>query len=317
MDSQQIIAPSRAPSDGLSDAQSHAPSRAARPRGRSGGVLHVNVRHTSHFTVVGNHLAQHQELSLVAIGLAVHIQSLHDGAKIGIKFLVERFPESEYRIAAALRELEAKGYLRRTRERLSTGRMITRTTSYNQPCAQSAGPPVPLPNRTGRTDRAPAPPPVTAPAPVEAPAPTPTPVPAPTRAPVLAQRPPRPQTPPGPAPHGAASALLLGLRREAAVLVLSESDIRSLTPAVTTWLERGASPASVTRVLTTDLPAPLKYPAKLLAHRLSTQLPAPVPAARVCPPPVPLQNCDDCDRAFRAPEPGSCGECRSELSATA
>ncbi|MFG2598341.1 helix-turn-helix domain-containing protein [Streptomyces sp. NPDC048462] len=303
----------------MSDAPPSAPSRAARPRGRSGGVLHVNVRHTSHFTVVGNHLSQHQELSLVAIGLAVHIQSLPDGAKIGIKFLVERFPESEYRIAEALRELETKGYLRRTRERLSTGRMITRTTSYNQPCAQSADPPVTLPNRTGRTDRAPAPPPVAAPAPApaEAPAPTPTPTPAPAPVPVLAQLPPRPQTPPGPAPHGAASALLLGLRREAAVLVLSESDIRSLTPAVTTWLERGATPASVTRVLTTDLPAPLKYPAKLLAHRLSTQLPAPVPAARVSPPPVPLQNCDDCDRAFRAPAPGSCGECLSELSATA
>ncbi|TLQ45507.1 hypothetical protein FEF34_23080 [Streptomyces marianii] len=32
--------------------------------------------HTSGFTVVGNHLAQHRGLSCLAIGLAVHIQSL-------------------------------------------------------------------------------------------------------------------------------------------------------------------------------------------------------------------------------------------------
>ncbi|ROQ82160.1 hypothetical protein EDD95_1767 [Streptomyces sp. CEV 2-1] len=320
MDSQQIIAPSRAP---------------------SGGVLHVNVRHTSHFTVVGNHLAQHQDLSLVAIGLATHIQSLPAGAKVGIKFLVERFPESEARIAGALRELEENGYLRRDRERLASGRVVTRTTSYNQPCTQATSPPARHPNRADRTGRAstrstrlarpaaaraipataipatapsaPAPvpvatpvaPPVAAPGPATATAPAPVAAPAPVR--------PQPQTP-DPDLHRTASALLLELRREAAVLVLSENDVRSLTPAVATWLERDATPASVTRALTTDLPVPLKYPAKLLAHRLSTLLPAPVPAAFVAPPPVPFQNCDDCDRAFRAPEPGRCGECLAESS---
>lgn len=98
--------------------------------------------------------------------------------------------------------------------------------------------------------------------------------------------------------------------------MLSENDIRGLTPAVATWLERDAAPATITRALTTDLPVPLKYPAKLLAHRLSTLLPAPVPPAPLSPPPVPLQNCDDCDRAFRAPEPGRCGACVAESSVT-
>ncbi|MEU6706311.1 hypothetical protein [Streptomyces wuyuanensis] len=37
--------------------------------------------HTSGFTVVGNHLAQHRGLSCLAIGLAVHIQSLRDGSR--------------------------------------------------------------------------------------------------------------------------------------------------------------------------------------------------------------------------------------------
>ncbi|WP_405778128.1 helix-turn-helix domain-containing protein [Streptomyces sp. NBC_00859] len=120
MDTQQVSAPPRAPSR---DPHGLVPS----------GVVHINSRHTERFTVVGNHLAQHRGLSLVAIALAVHIQSLPAGSRIGVKVLSDRFPESETRIAAALRELEAHGYLRRTRERLPNGRVVTRTVSYNQP----------------------------------------------------------------------------------------------------------------------------------------------------------------------------------------
>jgi len=82
------------------------------------GVTHINVRHTTRYTVIGNHLAQHRELSLTAIGLAAHIQSLPAEARVDINTLAARFPEGETRIAAALRELEAHGYLSRTRERL-------------------------------------------------------------------------------------------------------------------------------------------------------------------------------------------------------
>ncbi|MFJ1926743.1 hypothetical protein [Streptomyces sp. NPDC088131] len=72
-------------------------------------------------------------MSLVAIGLAAHIQSLPAGAKVGIKVLTDRFPESEARITAALHELEAEDYLHRSRVRLPSGRMVTRTFSYNHP----------------------------------------------------------------------------------------------------------------------------------------------------------------------------------------
>ncbi|MEU6014708.1 hypothetical protein ABZ826_11800 [Streptomyces sp. NPDC047515] len=75
MDTQQISAPSRAPSRVRADAT--PPS----------GVVHDNSRHTSRFTVVGNHLTRPRELSLVAIGLAAHIQSLPTGGRIGIKDL--------------------------------------------------------------------------------------------------------------------------------------------------------------------------------------------------------------------------------------
>ncbi|KOV95304.1 DNA-binding protein, partial [Streptomyces sp. NRRL B-3648] len=103
-------------------------------RGRhSGGLIHDHTRHTTRFTVIGNHLAQHPDLSLLAIGLACHIQSLPPGARVGIKTLAARFPEGATRIAAALRELETHGYLRRERTRVPDGRIVTRTVSCNQP----------------------------------------------------------------------------------------------------------------------------------------------------------------------------------------
>ncbi|WP_373408207.1 hypothetical protein [Streptomyces sp. 13-12-16] len=52
------------------------PSRPARTKRHPGGVTHDNTRHTARFTVIGNHLTQHPDLSLLAIGLACHIQSL-------------------------------------------------------------------------------------------------------------------------------------------------------------------------------------------------------------------------------------------------
>ncbi|MDN0193714.1 helix-turn-helix domain-containing protein [Streptomyces sp. S.PNR 29] len=97
------------------------------------GITHINTKHTTRFTVIGNHLTQHRRLTLTAIGLACHIQSLPSGTRVDIKTLAARFPEGETRIAAALRELEAHGYLARIRERLPSGRIVTHTVSYNQP----------------------------------------------------------------------------------------------------------------------------------------------------------------------------------------
>lgn len=122
-------------------APSCAESRVAarkHPNRGSGGLLHDNARHTSHFVVIGNHLAQHPTLSALAIGLGVHIQSLPKGAQVDIKSLALRFPEGRDRIGAALRELEAEGYLRRERERIPDGRIVTRTVSCNKPGHRTA-----------------------------------------------------------------------------------------------------------------------------------------------------------------------------------
>ncbi|MEU7718379.1 helix-turn-helix domain-containing protein [Streptomyces tibetensis] len=255
------------------------PSAPARAQSGTFGVQHVTERHEDNFTVVGNHLAQHPDLSLTAIGLAVHIQSLPAGSPIGIKTLTAKFQEGEIRIAAALRELETHGYLTRARERLQSGRVVTRTVSYNKP-------------GTTTPEHHPASPPA------------------------------RPASPPprkeSPAPKACRTAadLLTGLRATDSRLLLSERDVHRLAPQVSAWLERGVPVTAVERTLTSDLPqVPIKHPAAFLAHRLTTLLPPPLPAARPhpAPPPrpAPLQTCDGCERAFRSAQPGRCRDCRT------
>ncbi|MFD8885072.1 helix-turn-helix domain-containing protein [Streptomyces erythrochromogenes] len=268
-------------------APSRATSRVPSGTARS-GVIHVNTWHASHYTVVGNHLLQHRDLSATAIGVAAYIQSLPDGAPVGIKALAGRFPEGEVRIASALRELERHGYLERRRERLEGGRVVTRTFSYNMPDGSvSDGPPPPPP-------------------PGEEPVPEPEPAPEPEEA---AAAPEEQRLHPG------AADLLAGLRRRDPRLLLAERDVRRLAPYVSAWLERGVDPEAVGRVLSSDLPENMRRPASVLAYRLTALLPPhlpPAPAAPEARPPArpdPLQNCDGCDRAFRAPTPGRCRTC--------
>ncbi|MBQ1114194.1 hypothetical protein [Streptomyces sp. C3-3] len=280
------------------------------------GVIHVAIPHASRFTIVGNHLAQHDGLSLTAIGIGVHIQSLPAGSRVGIKALTARFAEGETTIAAALRELETHGYLHRTRARLANGRMVTRTVFCNQPGALlRGGAVVPVPVAV-------APVPVAV-APV---VPEPTPVPeeehpavrVPSR---IAPKPPRRPLPQPheltPELHRAASALLADLRRHAPELVLSEDDVEELAPGAAAWLERGAHPDAIRHALTTELPQPPKYPAKIVRHRLAVLLPPPLPGVQELTPvrraPVtPFQTCEGCDRAFRSPDPGHCRDCRAQ-----
>lgn len=304
MDTQQAIAPSRAP---------------------SAGVVHINIRLTDGYSIISNRLSQHRDMSLLAIGLGTHIQSLPAGRRIGVKALAAIFPESEARIAAALRELEHHGFLRRTRERVRGGRVATRTESYNHP--EAAARRAEAGARTGAVATSarvidPAPAPVRVPE--REPAPAPVPVPAseppvarePDPVPRLVPPPAAPKPPPPPLPFprwpsaplfDEAARLLAGLQVSAPLFALSEVDVERLTPGVAAWLERGVRPDAVRVALTDDPPVPLRHPAKLLRHRLIALLPPPVPAAV---PVVPLQNCDDCDRAFRSPVPGCCGECR-------
>ncbi|MGY0068417.1 helix-turn-helix domain-containing protein [Streptomyces sp. QTS137] len=296
MNTQNTSVPPHAQS--RNDGKNH-PSHRTRAKRHPGGVTHDNARHTARFTVIGNHLAQHPDLSLLAIGLACHIQSLPTGAPIGIKTLAARFPEGPTRIAAALRELETHGYLRRTRERTPTGRIVTRTVSCNQPGRRDA------PSEPGEAPNPPARPP--------------------TRRAAAApqQEPPRRRALPAVPKPGytspdllqAATDVLAGLRREDPRLLLSATDAEHLAPGVVAWLERELTPAAVRRALAGDLPLePLVRPAAFLAHRLTAKLP-PLPPYRAPeqPRPVrhPLRNCDTCDHAYRGPDPHHCQGCAS------
>ncbi|MFF3688684.1 helix-turn-helix domain-containing protein [Streptomyces sp. NPDC002187] len=97
------------------------------------GVIQVREHQPDRYTIVGNHLAQHAELSLTAIGLATYILSLPDGSQMDIRTLAERFPEGRDRITAALKELEEHGYAQRVLVRTPKGRLVTRTYAFNEP----------------------------------------------------------------------------------------------------------------------------------------------------------------------------------------
>ncbi|MFD8887049.1 helix-turn-helix domain-containing protein [Streptomyces erythrochromogenes] len=273
----------------MADQQLSAPSRVP------SGIRHVNHDHRRGYVKIGNHLAQHRELSMAAIGLATHIQSLPTGSKVTIKALAERFPEGEVRIATALRELELHGYLARFQERLPTGRVVTCTVSYNNPPAMADA------------TREPRMPPLR-PEPKPAPQPDPDPEPEPDPAPA-----PEPVTPEA---ELEARELLARLRLRDPRLTLSERDTVRLAPAAAEWLERGLAPSAVTAALTRSLPTQtIHSPAALLAHRLRELLPPRLPDPRA-PHPAgpdrtvhPLRTCDGCERAFRSPTPGHCGSC--------
>ncbi|MEV6577359.1 helix-turn-helix domain-containing protein [Streptomyces sp. NPDC051582] len=266
---------------------------------------------------MSNLLAQHGQLSLLALGAGLHIQSLPEGTPVSIRALAERFPETEYRIGLALNELEAAGFLRRTRLRTAEGKVVTRTVSYNLPLSAAPPEPDPDPDPPPRPDPSgPAPDPVpSGPAPdpdpeppaprAERPAPhqdcAPGPGPDQDPEPPVRRLLPEPAPPgPAPVPPGAqapapgepvpqsraavapglrqeAASLLAGLRVREPRLLLSERDVERLAPAVVEWLDRGAAPEAVRRALTADVPSDLRNPAGLLAYRLRAALPPPLP----------------------------------------
>ncbi|MER6402084.1 hypothetical protein ABT269_00750 [Streptomyces viridosporus] len=290
----------------MADPQSNARLRADAGAPTS-GVIHVRTRLTADFTVISNALAQRRG-SAVTVGVAVYILSLPTGTPVSIAALCAHFTEGEILISRALTELEAAGYLERRRERLSTGRIRTRTYFHNVPGGTPQldpdGPPEPpKPPRPQKPPAAEQ----SAPSSVAtqaAPVPTPDQPEEPT---ALADADPR------------AVAVLASLRRVDPRLVLSEREAVCLAPAVTAWLAAGVAPSRITALLTTGLPDRfLTRPAGILAFRLR-ETPLPVPPPDPLPPlpdrpaVLPFQTCDGCERAFRAPEPGHCRDCRGHL----
>ncbi|MFI9563357.1 helix-turn-helix domain-containing protein [Streptomyces rishiriensis] len=313
------------------------PTSGVRRNATRSGVTHVRAYQSSHYTIIGNHLAQHRALSLVAIGLAVHILSLPQGAPVDIRSLADRFPEGRDRIAFGLRELEAHGYLERVRERTDGGRFVTRTYAHNAPALtrrraeaaevreEPAVPAVTVASITPVVSVAPAVPVTTVDAvgveaagdPVAEEAPSP-PSDVSEREPFMSGH------------RDKAFALLAGLRRIDDRFTLSRKDVESLTPAVVGWFDDGASRAAVIHAMTADVPVLLKSPAGFLAHRLREGLPPPLsalppyadlpgdpPTAAASIPPNPWSDpwtdCEGgCTRVFRESAPVKCcRDCRA------
>ncbi|MDQ0933459.1 hypothetical protein QFZ49_003399 [Streptomyces turgidiscabies] len=116
-----------------------------------------------------------------------------------------------------------------------------------------------------------------------------------------------------------AIAVLADLRRIDPRLALTAQDAARLAPGVSRWLAAGILPTHITDHLTDRLPDTfLTRPAGILAYRLKeTPLAPPLSAlagsgaSSVRPAVALMQNCDGCDRGFRAAEPGRCRDCRS------
>jgi hypothetical protein len=316
------------------------PKQGVRRNATHSGVTHVREYQPDRYTIVGNHLAQHRGLSATAIGIAVHILSLPEGARVDIRSLAEWFPEGRARIACALRELEARGYVERVRERLPSGQMITRTYAFHAPVLTRA-------RREGepKTAAAPAAPPMKAAPPPNRAAPYLTApdlpasgglpcdaVPEPVMAPDAVRvgtsateaetaEPPKPSRDEH---HDEAEALLAGLRRTDIRLTLSGREVRRLAPLVVAWFENGLGRASVIHALTDGLPLQVRHPAGFLRNRLLDLLPPALPSppgageggpflSRPLPPPPAMATCEGgCDRGFRAPFRGAwCRDCRA------
>ncbi|MEU6229637.1 hypothetical protein [Streptomyces sp. NPDC047042] len=296
----------------MAEPQSNARMRADAGAPTS-GVIHVRTRLTADFTVISNALAQRRG-SAVTVGVAAYIHSLPDSAPVTIAALCKHFDEGEILISRALRELEAAGYLERRRERLSTGQIRTRTYFYDVPRLDRLDRD-PRPSLTQATVAAAPPAPVPVSAPVE-PAEPVEPVEETVAVPVEAEAPismadADPQ----------AIAVLAGLRRIDPRLALTEQEAARLAPGVSRWLAAGIRPTHITDHLTARLPDTfLTRPAGILAYRLKETPLAPSEPTRSAGPAVHptsarlLQNCDGCDRAFRATEPGRCRDCRSRAA---
>ncbi|WP_326579219.1 helix-turn-helix domain-containing protein [Streptomyces sp. NBC_00481] len=312
------------------------PSGAVRPQSRirrsatRSGVTHVKEYQPDRYTIIGNHLAQHRELSLTAIGLGTHILSLPQGAAADIRTLAERFPEGRDRIAFALRELEAHGYVERVRERVDGGRVVTRTYAYNAPALTRArgvmgeregsvavAGPVDLVPVRPVVEEVPVEDVVADGEPVEGDLGAVDSVVPPAAEDADAESSERGER------YDKAVALLVGLRRTDDRFTLSQKDVRRLAPAVVAWFDNGASGAAVHRAMTADLPVPLRNPARFLAYRLSELLPPPLPVLPEVSEgqapegePEPWYRMVDCaggcNRAFRRPEGTWCRDCRAE-----
>jgi hypothetical protein len=89
--------------------------------------------HQRYFTTLSNEVVRDSRLSFCARGILADLLSQPDGKRTDIRTLTAQTPEGRERVAAAMRELERFGYLRRTRRRTPEGRVYTELEVFETP----------------------------------------------------------------------------------------------------------------------------------------------------------------------------------------
>ena len=302
----RTLARPRTPSP-VSAGKKHPQRRTARP---PGSLVHDNTRHTTRFTVIGNHLAQHPELSLLAIGLgrtppvAPHRrprrhQDPHRPLPRGLRPVSPPPCASSKPTATSAAPANA----------VPGGRIVTRTVSCNQPG-----------RRTGHEVASEHARSVPEPAPPAHPAPG-----------IQRRLHPASRSPPYPhpvlfLPHPPPNRHRPPRRTSVATTPASSSpprDVRPPRPRRRRLVERDLSPTAVRacphqRTSRPKAPAPSSRPPGPPPRRAApTSAAVPQPPRRHPDVRQPFQTCHGCDRAFRSPAPGHCRDCRSDLTEAA
>jgi hypothetical protein len=254
--------------------------------------------------VIPNGTARDHGISFTARGILAYVLSLTDGRSVSIKGLAAESSEGQRRIAAALRELEAAGYLTRSRVRGANGRVTSRVvwSDLREVPAAGAEPQVapdlayPGPgdsglNPLGGKDKTSPPTPLTV---------------------VTSES----------APEGReggemtrSQTFLASLGQADPKLHLGQGDIRELSPLVDQWFGLGADERLVRVTLTAGLPGQISHPAGLLRKRLVEKMPTVPLAAPVRPAQSLGHECPECQRPTASV--GLCKPCAETPAAPA
>jgi hypothetical protein len=259
--------------------------------------IHRSAR-TRFFTTLGNEVLRDSRLSFCARGVLGHLLSLPDGQRGDIRTLADRTPEGRERVASALRELEAFGYLKRAVKRSPEGRVYTDVDVFDIPAGPSAQvAPNPGFPGSGGLDASP------------------------DGDHQLKKRDEEPTHPTLPAEDAetgregdgdeetkASAELLARAARIEPKLSLGRCEALQLAPLVTEWRRRGASELHLINSLTSGLPrVGVHHPVRFIETRLRSKMPAERSVA-----PSQLE-CDEC--GVPVVGAGLCQSCRGAVAA--
>ncbi|MEU6959604.1 hypothetical protein [Streptomyces chrestomyceticus] len=264
-----------------------------------------------------NQAARHKKLSLTARGLLVTLLSLPDDTRVTVDSVTDGVEEGRRAVSKAFQQLEAAGYLRRSRRQSpETGLWCTEThvsdlpidriPTVGDPGARTVGDSpkgeknqvknlLPDPSAKDDGDEL-----------AEA---------GEEEEEAFGDK--TKQAAPTDAETGRAAQVLSRLGATDRRLALSTAEVLRLAPLAAAWLAEGHSQLKITAVLTARLPEQVDSAAALVSYRLKNQMPA-KPKPRPEPVPVIRDCCEVCRAPFPIGRRGTvCRPCREDLDSAA